>query len=172
MTRSKPYALEILGARDDRQDALTQALGALKPLTPGRLFCVFGAGGDRDRGKRPLMGRVVGRLADLAVLTSDNPRSEDPEAILDQIQPGLLEAGSRPAPDFGRAHPPAFVRQADRARAIELAVLAAGPGDVVLIAGKGHEDYQIIAGEKRHFDDRQQAAQALVKRAARERTRG
>ncbi|MFZ5586568.1 MAG: UDP-N-acetylmuramoyl-L-alanyl-D-glutamate--2,6-diaminopimelate ligase [Thermodesulfobacteriota bacterium] len=153
-------------------DALRQALGALKPLTPGRLFCVFGAGGDRDRGKRPLMGKVVGELADLAILTSDNPRGEDPLAIMAMVEAGLAEAGSRPAQDFGRAHPPAYMREPDRAQAIAAAVGAAGPGDVVLIAGKGHEDYQIVAGVKRHFDDREQAAQALKARAAREKARG
>ncbi|MCA1905506.1 MAG: UDP-N-acetylmuramoyl-L-alanyl-D-glutamate--2,6-diaminopimelate ligase [Desulfarculus sp.] len=153
-------------------DALRNALGTLKPLTTGRLFCVFGAGGDRDHGKRPLMGRAVGELADLAVLTSDNPRTEDPEAIMDMIQPGLVEAGSRLANRLTDAHPPAFVREPDRGRAIERAIMAAGAGDVVVIAGKGHEDYQVIGGEKRHFDDREQAGLALAKRAARERSRG
>lgn len=153
-------------------DALKQVLTALKPLTPGRLFCVFGAGGDRDRGKRPFMGRVVGELADLAVLTSDNPRGEDPLAIMAAVETGLAEAGSRPARDFGAARPPAFVKEPDRAAAIAMAINAAGSGDVVLIAGKGHEDYQLIAGVKKHFDDREQAAAALKARAARERARG
>ncbi len=153
-------------------DALRNALGTLKPLTPGQLYCVFGAGGDRDHGKRPLMGRAVGELADLAVLTSDNPRSEDPEAIMDMIQPGLLAAGSRLAQRLADARPQSFVREPDRARAIERAIMAAGPGDVVVIAGKGHEDYQVIGREKRHFDDREQAGLALAKRAARERSRG
>jgi len=153
-------------------DALRNALGTLKPLTSGRLYCVFGAGGDRDHGKRLLMGRAVGELADLAVLTSDNPRGEDPEAIMDMIQPGLIEAGSTPAQRLSDARPPAFVREPDRARAIERAIMSAGPGDVVVIAGKGHEDYQVIGREKRHFDDREQAGLALAKRAARERSRG
>ncbi|MBI4800852.1 MAG: UDP-N-acetylmuramoyl-L-alanyl-D-glutamate--2,6-diaminopimelate ligase [Desulfarculus sp.] len=149
-------------------DALSQALGTLRLLTRGRLFCVFGAGGDRDQGKRPLMGAAVGRLADLAVLTSDNPRSEDPLAIMAMIAPGLEQAGSRPAADLGGAQVPGFAQEPDRARAIEKAIAAAGPGDVVLIAGKGHEDYQEIAGHKRHFDDREQAAAALAQRAARQ----
>jgi UDP-N-acetylmuramoyl-L-alanyl-D-glutamate--2,6-diaminopimelate ligase len=106
------------------------------------------------------------------VLTSDNPRTEDPEAIMDMIQPGLLEAGSRLANRLTDARPPAFVREPDRGRAIERAIMAAGAGDVVVIAGKGHEDYQVIGGEKRHFDDREQAGLALAKRAARERSRG
>ena len=151
-------------------DALTQALATLRPLTRGRLYCVFGAGGDRDQGKRPLMGAAVGRGADLAVLTSDNPRSEDPLAIMDMIEPGLVEAGSRLAPDLGGARAPAHVREADRGRAIEMVIAAAGAKDVVLIAGKGHEDYQIVRGVKHHFDDREQAAAALKKRAARQRS--
>ncbi len=153
-------------------DALRNALGTIKPLASGQLYCVFGAGGDRDHGKRPLMGRAVGELADLAVLTSDNPRTEDPQAIMDMIEPGLMEAGSRPAKRLVDARPPAFVREPDRALAIERAILAAGAGDVVVIAGKGHEDYQVIGREKRHFDDREQAGLALAKRAARERSRG
>jgi UDP-N-acetylmuramoyl-L-alanyl-D-glutamate--2,6-diaminopimelate ligase len=150
-------------------DALAHALGTLRPLTRGRLICVFGAGGDRDQGKRPLMGAAVGGKADLAVLTSDNPRSEDPLAIMAMVEPGLKEAGSRTAHDFGQAHPPAHIMEPDRARAIELAILAAGPKDVVLIAGKGHETYQDMAGVKRHFDDREEAAAALKKRSARQR---
>lgn len=149
-------------------DALSQALATLRPLTGGRLICVFGAGGDRDRGKRPLMGAAVGSHADLAVLTSDNPRSEDPLAIMAMIEPGLNQAGSRLAHDFGQAHPPAYIKEPERARAIELAIMAAGPKDVVLIAGKGHEDYQIVQGVKHHFDDREQAAAALKKRTARQ----
>ncbi|MBI5523597.1 MAG: UDP-N-acetylmuramoyl-L-alanyl-D-glutamate--2,6-diaminopimelate ligase [Desulfarculus sp.] len=149
-------------------DALTQALSTLRPLTSGRLFCVFGAGGNRDQGKRPLMGAAVGRLADLVVLTSDNPRSEDPLAIMAMIEPGLIEAGSRPATGLDGAQAPAHVQEPDRAQAIEKAIIAAQAGDVVLIAGKGHEDYQEIAGVKRHFDDREQAAQALAQRATRQ----
>jgi UDP-N-acetylmuramoyl-L-alanyl-D-glutamate--2,6-diaminopimelate ligase len=141
-------------------DALTQALAALRPLTAGRLVCVFGAGGDRDPGKRPLMGRAVGRAADLAVLTSDNPRTERPEAIMDMIRPGLEEAGLRPAADPAASG--SYLSEPDRARAIALAVAAAGPADVVLIAGKGHEDYQIVGQTRRHFDDREQAAAALA----------
>ena len=145
-------------------DALRQVLAALRPLTPGRLICVFGAGGDRDPGKRPLMGRAVARGADAAVLTSDNPRSEDPLAIMAMIRPGLEEGGMRSARELtGRG---VYVAEPDRARAIALAVAAAGEDDVVLIAGKGHEDYQIVGRRRRHFDDREQAAAALAARGA------
>ncbi|MCB2225304.1 MAG: UDP-N-acetylmuramoyl-L-alanyl-D-glutamate--2,6-diaminopimelate ligase [Desulfarculaceae bacterium] len=145
-------------AHSDR--ALATVLEALRPLTPGRLICVFGAGGDRDQGKRPLMGQAVGAGADLAVLTSDNPRSEDPLAIMAMVEPGLIAAGAQKTGDPA-AKGPAYVRSPDRAEAIELAIDAAGPEDVVLIAGKGHEDYQIVGSERRHFDDREQAARAL-----------
>jgi UDP-N-acetylmuramoyl-L-alanyl-D-glutamate--2,6-diaminopimelate ligase len=141
-------------------DALSQVLAALRPLAAGRLVCVFGAGGDRDPGKRPLMGRAVGRAADLAVLTSDNPRTERPEAIMDMIRPGLEEAGLRPGGDAAASG--VYLPEPDRARAIARAVAAAGPADVVLIAGKGHEDYQIVGQTRRHFDDREQAAAALA----------
>ncbi|RJX32703.1 MAG: UDP-N-acetylmuramoyl-L-alanyl-D-glutamate--2,6-diaminopimelate ligase [Desulfarculus sp.] len=149
--------------------ALRSVLSALRPLTPGRLICVFGAGGDRDQGKRPLMGRAVGAGADLAVLTSDNPRSEAPLAIMAMIEPGLQAAGARRAGDL-ESKGPAYLVEPDRAEAIALAVSAAGPQDVILIAGKGHEDYQIIGSQRRHFDDRQEAAAALARRAGGEAT--
>jgi UDP-N-acetylmuramoyl-L-alanyl-D-glutamate--2,6-diaminopimelate ligase len=143
-------------------DALTQVLAALKPLTKGRLICVFGAGGDRDHGKRPLMGLAVGKAADAAVLTSDNPRTEDPSAIMAMVEPGLKEAGlprSETLQGCGL-----YVTEPDRAKAIALAIASANDDDVVLIAGKGHEDYQIVGREKCHFDDREQAAAALAGR--------
>lgn len=143
--------------------ALASVLAALRPLTPGRLICVFGAGGDRDQGKRPLMGRAVGIGADLAVLTSDNPRSEDPLAVMAMVEQGLTATGSRLVRDLD-TEGPAYVSEPSRAAAIELAVAAAGPQDVVLIAGKGHEDYQIVGRERRHFDDREQALAALGRR--------
>ena len=147
-------------------DALTQVLAALRPLTRGRLICVFGAGGDRDAGKRPLMGRAVAQGADLAVITSDNPRSEEPLAIISQIEGGVRETGWEKLKSLGGGAKGGYLVQPDRARAIALAVAEAEPGDVVLIAGKGHEDYQIIGNTKRHFDDRQQAAAALTARHA------
>lgn len=144
-------------------DALTQVLAALKPLTKGRLICVFGAGGDRDPGKRPLMGLAVGRGADVALLTSDNPRTEEPSAIMAMIEPGLQEAGMSPARTLQNGG--TYLTQPDRAQAIALAIASAQDDDVVLIAGKGHEDYQIVGREKRHFDDREQAQAALDARS-------
>jgi UDP-N-acetylmuramoyl-L-alanyl-D-glutamate--2,6-diaminopimelate ligase len=121
-------------------DALERALRTLRPLTSGRLVVVFGCGGDRDRGKRPLMGQVAAELADLAVVTSDNPRSESPEAIIDEIEAGM---GGSP-----------HVRMVDRLAAIQHALAEAAPDDTVLLAGKGHETYQIIGAERRPFDER------------------
>ncbi|HEX8975033.1 MAG TPA: UDP-N-acetylmuramoyl-L-alanyl-D-glutamate--2,6-diaminopimelate ligase [Solirubrobacteraceae bacterium] len=123
-------------------DSLENVLAAARKLTTERLITVFGCGGDRDRGKRPLMGEIAGRLADLAIVTSDNPRSEDPEAILDQVLAGMGEAQAR------------VVSEVDRRRAIAVAIEAAGAGDVVVIAGKGHEQGQEFAdGRKLAFDD-------------------
>jgi UDP-N-acetylmuramoyl-L-alanyl-D-glutamate--2,6-diaminopimelate ligase len=133
-------------------DALARVLASVRALGEGRITCVFGCGGDRDPGKRPRMGEAVGRAADVAVVTNDNPRSEDPRAIADAILPGL--AG-------GRAR---VVVELDRARAIERAVLEAAPGDVVLIAGKGHEPYQIVGAVTLPFDDREHARRALAAR--------
>jgi len=136
-------------------DALSRVLSAVRALGEGRVLCVFGCGGDRDPKKRAPMGEAVGRAADYAIVTSDNPRTEAPQAIIDAIEPGLKAAGA------------AYEVELDRARAIEKAILAARPGDVVLLAGKGHEDYQIIGGEKRHFDDREEARRALAVRRSR-----
>jgi UDP-N-acetylmuramoyl-L-alanyl-D-glutamate--2,6-diaminopimelate ligase len=134
-------------------DSLENVLRAAREVTRGRLHVVFGAGGDRDRGKRPLMGDAAHRLADRVLVTSDNPRNEDPEAIIDQVMEG---AG------------PDAEREVDRRRAIALAVETAEPGDVVVIAGKGHEQGQEFErGRKEPFDDRTVAREALVARAAR-----
>jgi len=131
-------------------DALEQALASLRPSLGGhgRLHCLFGCGGDRDAGKRPLMGEVAARLADCVVLTSDNPRSEDPAAILDDIRNGITG-------------PCELLVEPDRARAIPLAIAAAHPGDIVLLAGKGHETTQEIAGQKYPFSDLAHARAAL-----------
>lgn len=137
--------LDLLVDYAHTPDALRNVLSALRPLTKRRLICVFGCGGDRDPTKRPKMGAAVAELADLAVVTSDNPRTEQPQAILDMILPAV------PSPFF--VHP-------DRRTAIRAAVAEAGPGDVVVIAGKGHEDYQILGTTKVHFDDREEAAAA------------
>jgi UDP-N-acetylmuramoyl-L-alanyl-D-glutamate--2,6-diaminopimelate ligase len=122
-------------------DALEKALQALRPVADGlggRLVAVFGAGGERDASKRPLMGAVASRLADAIVLTSDNPRSEDPQAIISQIESGVACEHRT---------------QVDRARAIEQAIADAGPSGVVLIAGKGHESYQEAGGSRLPFSD-------------------
>ncbi len=136
-------------------DALARVLAAVRALGNGRVLCVFGCGGDRDPTKRAPMGEAVGRGADYACVTSDNPRGEAPSAIVDMIMPGLRAASA------------SFEVELDRAQAIEKVVRLAQPGDVVLIAGKGHEDYQIVDGDKRHFDDREEARRALASRRAR-----
>jgi UDP-N-acetylmuramoyl-L-alanyl-D-glutamate--2,6-diaminopimelate ligase len=133
--------------------AVEAVLGALRPVTQGDLIIVLGCGGDRDRGKRPLMGAAATRLADVAILTSDNPRSEDPLAILSDMLQGVLEV---PQGERGRV-----IIEPDRAAAIGLAASMAGKGDVVLIAGKGHETGQYVAGNVLPFDDREVAKAAL-----------
>ena len=149
-------------------DALARVLSALRPCTAGRLVCVFGCGGDRDPLKRPRMGEAVSRAADVAVVTSDNPRTESAGAIIEMILPGVVSGGMR---RIGAAElegaSRGYLIEPDRATAIALAVRAAREGDTVLIAGKGHEDYQILGTEKVHFDDREQAATAIASRAAR-----
>ncbi|MFZ5479814.1 MAG: UDP-N-acetylmuramoyl-L-alanyl-D-glutamate--2,6-diaminopimelate ligase, partial [Myxococcota bacterium] len=129
-------------------DALARVLAELRALAPGRVLTVFGCGGDRDRGKRPLMGAAAAASSDVVYVTSDNPRGEDPDAIIAQILPGV---GDRP-----------HVVEPDRARAIARALAEARPGDLVLIAGKGHETYQEIGGTKHPFDDRVVAREALA----------
>ena len=142
--------------------ALTQALGALQTLDFNRLLTVFGCGGDRDRTKRPLMGRAAGAASHLAVATSDNPRTEVPLAIIGQIEPGLKAAGlARLTEAAARRGEPGYLVVPDRGQAIRLAVELASPGDEVLVAGKGHEDYQIWGTERRHFDDREEVAAAI-----------
>jgi UDP-N-acetylmuramoyl-L-alanyl-D-glutamate--2,6-diaminopimelate ligase len=136
-------------------DALERVLAAVRKITPAEVACVFGCGGDRDPDKRPKMGAAVGRGAARAILTSDNPRSEDPRAIADAVEAGLRTGTAR------------YSVELDRARAIEKAVLSAQAGDSVLLAGKGHEPYQIIGTEKRAFDDRVEARRALALRRAR-----
>jgi UDP-N-acetylmuramoyl-L-alanyl-D-glutamate--2,6-diaminopimelate ligase len=130
-------------------DGVENVLVAARQLAAGRLIVVLGCGGDRDRAKRPLMGRAATGNADLAVITSDNPRSEDPLAIIDEIVPGAREGGG------------AYVVEPDRRVAIRLALAEARPGDVVVIAGKGHEPYQELADRTIAFDDRSVAAEEL-----------
>jgi UDP-N-acetylmuramoyl-L-alanyl-D-glutamate--2,6-diaminopimelate ligase len=131
-------------------DSVENVLRAARPLASGRVLVVFGCGGDRDRAKRPLMGRAATAHADLAIVTSDNPRSEDPLAIIAEIEPGAREGGGH------------YVVEPDRRAAIRLAMAEARPGDVVVIAGKGHETSQELAGRTIAFDDRLVAAEELA----------
>jgi UDP-N-acetylmuramoyl-L-alanyl-D-glutamate--2,6-diaminopimelate ligase len=154
-------------------DALEKVLGAVRPLSGGKLITVFGCGGDRDRGKRPLMGEIAARLSDIVVVTSDNPRTEDPQAIVNEIAAGIAKTGLKRfrLSGFGSAVGESdaergYVVDADRRRAIGMAIGAASPGDLVLIAGKGHEDYQILGTTKIHFDDREVARDELGRRAS------
>lgn len=149
-------------------DALDNVIRAARALVdaaarsdaePGRVICLFGCGGDRDRSKRPQMGRIAAQHADVAVLTSDNPRSEDPEAILDEVAVGIDEASADDGPRGGRAE---IIRIADRQAAIDRAVAVAREGDVVLITGKGHEQGQTFADRTIPFDDRDAARRALA----------
>jgi len=131
-------------------DGLENVLSTAREIAAGRVITVFGCGGDRDRTKRPRMGEIAARLSDLAVVTSDNPRTEDPLRIIEDILPGV------------RGVPGAeYVVIPDRREAIGRAIRGAGPGDVVVIAGKGHEDYQIVGQRRLHFDDREEAAAVL-----------
>ncbi len=137
------------------EDALVRLLSAAQALKTGRIITVFGCGGDRDRGKRPKMGRAAAERSDVVILTSDNPRTEDPMAILREV-----EAGVRQALDPARTK---YEMIPDRRQAIEAAMREAKAGDTVLIAGKGHEDYQILGTNRIHFDDREVAREALQK---------
>jgi UDP-N-acetylmuramoyl-L-alanyl-D-glutamate--2,6-diaminopimelate ligase len=146
-------------------DALERALETLRKVRPGRLIVVFGCGGDRDRGKRPEMGGVAARGSDLAVITSDNPRTEDPLKIIEEIERGTRRTGRKKyevSRLFKGWEAPGYAVTPDRREAIRGAIGAARPGDIVLIAGKGHEDYQILGTRKIHFDDREEAAKALA----------
>jgi UDP-N-acetylmuramoyl-L-alanyl-D-glutamate--2,6-diaminopimelate ligase len=144
-------------------DGLERAIAAMRAVTTRRLIVVFGCGGDRDRGKRPMMGEIAARDADLAIVTSDNPRTEDPAAIVDMVVDGIRRttAPKLGAGELGRATR-GYHAEVDRRAAIRLAAGAAASGDVLLIAGKGHEDYQIVGTTKHHFDDREEAAAALA----------
>ncbi len=137
-------------------DSLDNALQAARPFISGQLICVFGCGGDRDRTKRPKMGRIAYEQSDRAIVTSDNPRTEDPEQILKDVVAGI----AAPLDDQQVI--------SDRAQAIRSAILNAHPGDGIIIAGKGHEDYQILGTEKIHFDDREQSRAALEERLAKQ----
>jgi len=135
-------------------DALEHALATLRQFARARVLVVFGCGGNRDRSKRPRMAKVAQRWADRIVVTNDNPRTEDAAAIIDDIRGGFSLAGRSK-----------LVEIPDRRLAIRYAIDAAGPGDIILIAGKGHEDYQIVGTQRLAFDDRRVALQALARRA-------
>lgn len=145
-----PYSVLVDYAHTDA--ALENVLKALKPLTKNRLICVFGCGGDRDRQKRPRMAAAARRWSDLVFVTSDNPRNENPEAIIEQILPG-----------FSKESDCRIEVEVDRKKAIEAAIRCAEPGDTVLIAGKGHEDYQLLGDQVIHFDDVEVARTCMEK---------
>ena len=147
MERISETPCTVLRDYSHTPDALERALRTLRPLTAGRLIVVFGCGGDRDRGKRPIMGRIAVDLSDLAIVTSDNPRTEDPEAIIDEIEQGM---GGRP-----------HQRISDRLAAIHAALEEGRPGDTILLAGKGHETYQVIGTTKIDFDEREIVQKAV-----------
>ena len=166
----------VSGAGDDvrvvvdyahTDDALKNLLETARPLSGGgRVITVFGCGGDRDRTKRPLMGAVAARLSDLVVITSDNPRSEDPAQIIEEIKRGIVVPADRTPPGGTPAKSPPHVAVVDRKAAIERAIREAGAGDLVLIAGKGHEKYQVIGDKTLPFDDVEIARAALERRRA------
>ncbi len=131
-------------------DSLENILSTVKDYAPGRVVCVFGCGGDRDRTKRPIMGEISGLIADLTIITSDNPRTEDPEAIVDDIEEGIKKSGGR------------YVRIVDRREAIKYALDNALAGDVIVLAGKGHETYQTFKDKTIHFDEREVVAEILA----------
>jgi UDP-N-acetylmuramoyl-L-alanyl-D-glutamate--2,6-diaminopimelate ligase len=146
-------------------DALKNLLETARPLASGRIITVFGCGGDRDKSKRPLMGAVAARLSDLVIVTSDNPRSEDPEQIIDEIKRGIVVPADR-LPPRGQPAPKstACLAISDRKAAIERAVREARAGDLVLIAGKGHEKYQVVGDKVTPFDDVEVARATLARR--------
>ena len=147
MERIADFPCIVLRDYAHTPDALERALTSLRPLTAGQLIVVFGCGGDRDRGKRPIMGRIAAELSSLAIVTSDNPRTEDPNSIIDDIEQGMGDG--------------THVRITDRLAAIHAALDAARPGDTILLAGKGHETYQVIGTEKIEFDEREIVQKAV-----------
>ena len=159
-----PGRFELIDAGQDfavvvdyahKPDALERLLESARQLKPRRLITVVGCGGDRDRSKRPTMGHIAAELSDHVIVTSDNPRGEDPAKIIDEILVGVQRADPN-----GNRHEV----EVDRARAIKAAVAAARAGDMVIIAGKGHETYQLIAGRRFDFDDRTHARAAIRER--------
>jgi len=151
-------------------DALERILTSIKSLSKGRIITVFGCGGDRDRLKRPLMGAVSGRYSDFSIITSDNPRTEDPNIIIGEIEEGMKKTGARAYSSIDStsdSYERGYTTLVDRHEAISVAIGLARPQDTVLIAGKGHEDYQILGDKKVSFDDRREAIKAIDKRRKR-----
>jgi UDP-N-acetylmuramoyl-L-alanyl-D-glutamate--2,6-diaminopimelate ligase len=145
----QPFLVIVDYAHTD--DALRNTIAVARGLGPKRVITLFGCGGDRDRAKRPLMGQAASELSDFVVLTSDNPRSEDPLAIINDALVGL------------RRHDTPHIIEPDRTSAIRRALDEAGPGDIVILAGKGHEPYQVLKDRTIHFDDRETAREVLRK---------
>ena len=146
--QGQPFLVVVDYAHTD--DALENLIRTARELNPkGRIITLFGCGGSRDRTKRPIMGELSGRLSDLSILTSDNPRQEDPLKIISDIVVGMQKSGGK------------YMIEPDRAKAIILAIEEARAGDMVLLAGKGHEDYQVFADHTIHLDDREEARRAL-----------
>jgi UDP-N-acetylmuramyl-tripeptide synthetase len=164
-----PGRFQVVSSRDDdvtvivdyahTDDALRNVLETVRPMARGRVLTVFGCGGDRDRTKRPLMGAVAGRLSDLIVVTSDNPRSEDPVRIIDEVCLGLTI-------DTRKDRAQRVLTIVDRRNAIATAIRQARAGDLVLIAGKGHEKYQVVGNRALPFDDVAAAREALMRRGS------
>ncbi|MBW1866834.1 MAG: UDP-N-acetylmuramoyl-L-alanyl-D-glutamate--2,6-diaminopimelate ligase [Deltaproteobacteria bacterium] len=147
-------------------DALENVILAIRAVTSCRIICIFGCGGDRDRTKRPQMGEIAGRLCDLSVITSDNPRTENPLDIIDEIIEGIRKTASgvyRPIDLQNRFVKKGYIVEADRSRAIDIGIRASRSGDVVLIAGKGHENYQVIGKRTIEFDDKRMAEKTIGK---------
>jgi UDP-N-acetylmuramoyl-L-alanyl-D-glutamate--2,6-diaminopimelate ligase len=167
MERVEHQGLVALVDYAHTDDALRRSLETARQLAPkGRVFVVFGCGGDRDSGKRPLMGEAAAEGADVVVVTSANPRSEDPDEIIAEITPGIEKTGMRRmSAGKAKSGEKGYLVEVDRAKAIQVAANLAKEGDVILVAGKGHEAYQIIEDEKHPFDDREEAAQALRNRS-------
>jgi len=157
-----PRGITVLVDYSHTPDALENALEAVREFTRGKLLVVVGCGGDRDRGKRPIMGKLAAQKADVAVITSDNPRTEDPLAIIKDILEGVDGTDSlKIEPDQNPPDKRVYWVEPDRRKAIFGAIAAAREGDSVLVAGKGHEDYQILGERRIHFDDREVAREAL-----------
>jgi UDP-N-acetylmuramoyl-L-alanyl-D-glutamate--2,6-diaminopimelate ligase len=154
------------------EDALVRLLEAVREITAGKVITVFGCGGDRDRTKRPKMGAAAVNGSDIVIVTSDNPRTEEPLSIIGEIEKGMEAAGVRmPVRDLMSAAAPGktpYCVIPDRHEAVAAAINMAGRGDVVVLAGKGHEDYQIIGDRKIHFDDREVARQEIRRRQTKE----